>query len=263
MSRKRLRDGKLEAATEENKRFRSALNESAEELLCPITMALPIDPVTAEDGMIYERDAVQEWIAKGNGKSPSTNEPMGPRLFPAPRVRSMIERMVKSGAISGDKVEAWQQRLKDEGELKELKERIERGDARAMYTLGNCYDSGVKGLPKDNVEAFKLYKRASDLGHGSAEGCLGMNYLFGHGTERNVAIGMMHLGRATVIDGGSAHACYVLGKALGGVYRSIPGLPSDSALATKFFRMASSCRTQNGSDAQQEVGAQWLREHSD
>ena len=67
--------------------------------------------MTALDGHIYERAAIEEWIAKGNGKSPKTNEPMGRKLLPAPHVKSMIERMVKSGALTGDKADAWQERL--------------------------------------------------------------------------------------------------------------------------------------------------------
>ena len=34
------------------KRFRSAIEESADELICPITQSLPLDPVTAEDGKL-------------------------------------------------------------------------------------------------------------------------------------------------------------------------------------------------------------------
>eukprot|EP00592_Proboscia_alata_P023313 CAMPEP_0194427762 /NCGR_PEP_ID=MMETSP0176-20130528/37584_1 /TAXON_ID=216777 /ORGANISM="Proboscia alata, Strain PI-D3" /LENGTH=52 /DNA_ID=CAMNT_0039239661 /DNA_START=14 /DNA_END=168 /DNA_ORIENTATION=- len=33
-----------------NKRYREAIDEVAEEYVCPITAELPIDPVTAEDG---------------------------------------------------------------------------------------------------------------------------------------------------------------------------------------------------------------------
>ena len=36
-------------------------------------------------------------------KSPTLNTPMGPRLFPAKQVRNVIERMVRTGSISGPK----------------------------------------------------------------------------------------------------------------------------------------------------------------
>ena len=39
---------------ETSKRFRSAVDESLTHLVCAITQELPLDPVTAEDGNIYE-----------------------------------------------------------------------------------------------------------------------------------------------------------------------------------------------------------------
>eukprot|EP00966_Prymnesium_polylepis_P010467 241488-Prymnesium_polylepis.1 len=39
-----------DATTEENKKFRSALDSMADEWVCPITFELPLDPVIAEDG---------------------------------------------------------------------------------------------------------------------------------------------------------------------------------------------------------------------
>ena len=40
--------------------------------------------------------------------------PMGGALLPGPQVRAMVERMVRSGALTGDKAEAWLERLSDE-----------------------------------------------------------------------------------------------------------------------------------------------------
>ena len=112
LSRKRPADD----AASENKRFKNAIEESAAEFLCPITQELPLDPVMAEDGHVYERTAIAEWLAKGNGKSPSTNELMGSKLLPALQVKNLISSMVKSGALSGDYVESWQQRIDEEQE---------------------------------------------------------------------------------------------------------------------------------------------------
>jgi len=83
-----------EAATEENKKFRSAIDAVADDWGCPITCELPVDPVVAEDGRVYEQAAIQEHIDKqGAGlKSPMTNVAMGPRLFPSAQARSTIEK---------------------------------------------------------------------------------------------------------------------------------------------------------------------------
>ena len=75
-----------------NKRYRQAIDEVAEEYVCPITAELPIDPVTAEDGRCYERCAIEEWFVRQpqpQVKSPVTNEPMGKRLFSAVQLRNM------------------------------------------------------------------------------------------------------------------------------------------------------------------------------
>ena len=54
-----------DAETSELKRCRSVIDETAEDLVCAITMSLPLDPVTAMDGHVYERDAVEEQGAYG------------------------------------------------------------------------------------------------------------------------------------------------------------------------------------------------------
>ena len=52
---------RADRATEEKyKKLRSVVDETAEEFLCAITMALPVDPVTAQDGHVYERSAIEE-----------------------------------------------------------------------------------------------------------------------------------------------------------------------------------------------------------
>lgn len=98
-------------------RYKSVIEESAAEFVCPIMHELPMDPVMAEDGHVYERKAIEEWFACGNGKSPVTNSAMGSRVLPAVQVKNMIVSMVKSGVLSGKTVDEWQQRLNDEGQV--------------------------------------------------------------------------------------------------------------------------------------------------
>ena len=88
-----------EPATEQATKFRKVIDNGADELVCPITHELPVDPVTAEDGRVYERSAIEEWLQQ-NAKSPHTNEPMGTKLLPATQVKNLIASMVRSGAIS-------------------------------------------------------------------------------------------------------------------------------------------------------------------
>ena len=76
------------------------------ELLCPITQELPTDPVTADDGRVYERSAIAKWFAerKASGKSatsPLTGETMSTKLMPAVQVRNTITLLVENKQIVG------------------------------------------------------------------------------------------------------------------------------------------------------------------
>ena len=122
MAPKRRAAGKRRASSEpeteqQSKRYKEIVDDAAEELICPITFELPVDPVMAEDGRVYERRAIEEWIARpGELKSPWTNKPTGPRLSPVTHVRNVIERMVRTGSISGPKAQAWSnEKLAPEG----------------------------------------------------------------------------------------------------------------------------------------------------
>ena len=83
---------------------RAAVLATADELLCPITLALPKHPVVAEDGRVYERHAVQRWLDTSR-TSPTTNLPMGRTLVDVPHVRNVVDAIVKSGVLPDDVVE--------------------------------------------------------------------------------------------------------------------------------------------------------------
>lgn len=60
--------------------------DPAEDLICPISYDVFNDPVTAEDGHVYERRAIEEWYARGHRTSPMTNLPCGTKLTPNVRI---------------------------------------------------------------------------------------------------------------------------------------------------------------------------------
>ena len=99
-----------EPETERTAKFRKAVDDGADEFLCPITQALPVDPVMAEDGRVYERSAISKWLAEKK-TSPHTNAAMGTKLIPALQVKNTIELIIKSGAINDDKCTAWTKKL--------------------------------------------------------------------------------------------------------------------------------------------------------
>lgn len=83
-----------------------------EELICPITRELPFEPVTAEDGRVYERWAIEEHLSRSN-KSPMTNNRMGSNLAASPQVKGLITTLIDNGVISGDSVDVWRKRARE------------------------------------------------------------------------------------------------------------------------------------------------------
>ena len=66
---------------------------SAAQFVCPITGELMQDPVTTEDGITYERTAIEDWLSR-NLTSPVTNQPLSSaHLVPNVLVRGMVRRL--------------------------------------------------------------------------------------------------------------------------------------------------------------------------
>ena len=81
-----------------------------ENLVCPITHQLFVDPYIAEDGRLYEKAAISKWL-NSEKRSPVTNEPMRassatskrgtcarPSFEVAPRAQGNAPREVADGA---------------------------------------------------------------------------------------------------------------------------------------------------------------------
>ena len=60
----------------------------------------------------------------------------------------------------------------------ETKVKAEKGDAKAQTLLGIFYQDG-DGVPKDDAEAVKWYRKAADQGHALAQYFLGYKYQYG------------------------------------------------------------------------------------
>lgn len=185
-----------------------------DDLVCPITMELPFDPVTAEDGHVYERDAIEKHF-EGKGvrrvKSPMTNERMGTRLLAAPRTRNTIESLIESGFITGDLAETWMKKANEKKENEKLLKKAEQGDVEAMEEVCDNYYYGDEGFKKDHELAFSWAKKAHAAG--SIRGTARMGYMLikGRGVVRNCKQGTVYLGLAA--GKGSALATYSLGLA--------------------------------------------------
>jgi hypothetical protein len=62
----------------------------------------------------------------------------------------------------------------------------DQGDAVAQFNLGVMYAQG-RGVPQDDAEAVRWYRKAADQGHPTAQNNLGMMYQEGHGVPRDDA----------------------------------------------------------------------------
>ena len=65
----------------------------------------------------------------------------------------------------------------------------------AQYDLGNMYNFG-NGVPEDDTEAVKWYRKAAEQGKVEAQFNLGMMYYYGHGVPEDYVESYMWLNLA-------------------------------------------------------------------
>ena len=218
-----------------NIRFRSAVDESVSNLACAITRELPLHPVTAEDGRIYERAAIEEWF-KRSKQSPCTHLRIGTRLLPALQVRAAIESLVRSGALAGETAGAWQARVEEEEEAKTLLASAEGGDAHSMLLLSDHFFYGTLGFSRDAGRYFCWADRAAKLGDLQGMTRVGWSYLNGVGVARDVPMAILFLAEAATE--GDFNACWRLGEMF---ELGTDGMQRSGTLATRWFTKVLRC----------------------
>mmetsp|Transcript_21711 Transcript_21711/g.62272 ORF Transcript_21711/g.62272 Transcript_21711/m.62272 type:complete len:327 (-) Transcript_21711:103-1083(-) len=141
---------------------RSECKTMAEEYECPISHNLPIEPVTASDGKIYERKVIEEYIKEQGDHviSPCTRQSMNTEVFPALCVLNNIERGIHAGVYDGELAETWKQRMKMKKTVEDAQKKAEDGNVKAMRNLGDWYKEGVHELPKDEAKAEEWHDKA-------------------------------------------------------------------------------------------------------
>jgi Sel1 repeat/U-box domain len=214
-----------------------------DDLICPITLELPMDPVFAEDGRVYENEAIIRHMSlvgcHGRElKSPVTNAPMGRRLVSAHQTKCLIEALVEGNIIEGDLLSSWNERQLEKKKNEEKKvtadmlQKANRGDATAMVELGVRYETGIRGLEKDVAAAFHWYERAHHAGNIKGTAYLGRR-LCSTGVGKDRVMGLMYLSIAA--GQGSNWAAAKLGLALAkGKY----GLPKNEQEAIRWLSRA-------------------------
>ena len=193
-----------------------ALRAMTEGLYCSITNSLFVDPVSADDGQIYERAAISRWLGS-NDTSPVTGAVLASkRLVALPAVRTMVAQVVEAGTLPDDEVREWLLRKGIwAGDTAEAKELLSRAVAMGSVDAGYYY---ARRLIIEAAEAGMQEAQAALLRlDGSASQTSEMLYVVGGDTcytktiecfdsatqawTKGSSIPMLHQTRATVLDG--------------------------------------------------------------
>jgi TPR repeat protein len=129
------------------------------------------------------------------------------------------------------------------------KVRAGQGEANAQYSLGNRYRKG-EGVPQDDAESVRWFRKAADQGDAQAQYALGYMYREGKGVSRDDAEAVRWSLRAA--EQGDAPAQY----ALGFMYYKGRGVQQDYAEAARWYRKAAD---QGYPMAQSELGFMYDR----
>jgi len=115
----------------------------------------------------------------------------------------------------------------------------DQGDAKAQFSLAFRYDIG-EGVPENDKEAVKWYRRAADKGYVRAQYNLGVMYENGYGVPENDAEAVKWYRKAAEQGDEDAQ------RNLGGMYFNGDGVPENNIRAYLWLSMA---KTQGDADA--------------
>lgn len=180
------------------------------ELKCPISLELPVDPVSAEDGRVYERMKLIHYFSLTSSdkvRSPVTGVLMGKTIVSAFQMRNTIERLVESKVIAGPEADRWKRANEDfkalSPEFRETVVKAHQGEVKAMTIVGVAYREGDQGAKPDYKEAQKWFFKAS-MQDGVGATTHRAVMLSGEGKEKDV-VTAIEMTRAAML--GSEHAC--------------------------------------------------------
>ena len=134
------------------------------------------------------------------------------------------------------------EKMPREDRLAACKIAAEEGQAIAQLMLGLMYANG-EGVPENNAEAVKWYKRAAELGNDKAQFNLGYMYFNGMGVPENNTEAVKWFRRAA--EQGNAGAqlklglMYVIGK----------GVPEDYVQAFAWYNLSAAHGDENASNS--------------
>ena len=244
-----------DAAAVARESIAQAFADITDSYICPISLSLPIEPVKAMDGKVYEKEAILKHFGSSTGarvKSPMTNEDMDKTLKPAPEYVALFERMIPEGHWNCERAKEWLEKWNkikdDEKKVKELKIRAEAGNAQSMFDLGNAYDKGKYRVAKDPVMAYEWYQKAADLSYPTACVNIGLAHINGsNGVPMNSTLAASYLLAGAMM--GSEAGCFEVGELY---YHGRSGYPEDEEKAKMWFTKMEHFRYKDAGDSRRE-----------
>ena len=140
-----------------------------EELQCPLTHSIPVEPVIGEDGILYEKQAISSWLKKNN-KSPLTMQKMN-TFTEAKQVQNIIqlwwETCSETEKFACDDFIDWTLRWEEHrffNETVQLSKNFDKKSARAHHLLAKWNFYGHPKLNSNLNEWFEHLCEAKDRG---------------------------------------------------------------------------------------------------
>lgn len=139
------------------------LNDLSRELLCPLSNALPIDPVLCQDGLVYEREALE--ALRKQSKAYCV-----PLISESPfhsKLKCIIEKLVSSGEIDDEYLGGWAEKKQTSSESATVENTLDLGgataedDTRRMVELGEMFLKG-EVVDRDEESAYAYFERAAE-----------------------------------------------------------------------------------------------------
>ncbi len=126
----------------------------------------------------------------------------------------------------------------DEEAVKWFRKAADQGNARAQNNLGAMFQDG-RGVPKNDEEAVKWLRKAADQGSALAQNNLGYSYASGQGVSKNDEEAVKWYRMAA--DQGNAFAQ----NNLGAMYENGRGVPKNNEEAVKWYQAAAAKGDEN------------------
>lgn len=221
---------------------RPAPDEIYVDFICPLTHELPVQPIRAPDGRLYDKKAFEEWVETqrededGKIQSPfrivRMTKPI--RTTPLECVERAIEGWIDSGVIDKDSGgEKWKR-------IRAKLTRIQKAPTNTISNVDEFYHCGTffyyedtdGYFKQDYKKAFDWFQQARKFGSVKGEAMVGICMLEGRGTAKNTSLGTHIIVQAA--QKGSDLAAYQASLFFGDNRYSM----KDKYLQIKFLRLA-------------------------